>query len=90
MKDGVRPRQPWQDVHSRISGPAAMNVVDNFTERCVAGHALRLLRKSGMRAVPLRRFVSRWRPLGPACVSQLRDLIKGIYSESVKPTTKQP
>ncbi|CAL4126810.1 unnamed protein product, partial [Meganyctiphanes norvegica] len=27
------PRQPWHDIHSRIEGPAALDVLNNFAER---------------------------------------------------------
>ena len=27
------PREPWHDVHSKIQGPAAYDVVTNFTQR---------------------------------------------------------
>lgn len=27
------PRQPWHDIHSRIEGPAAWDVLENFTQR---------------------------------------------------------
>jgi phosphatidylserine/phosphatidylglycerophosphate/cardiolipin synthase-like enzyme len=33
-KNYARPRQPWQDIHCRIQGPAAEHVIDNFIERC--------------------------------------------------------
>jgi phospholipase D1/2 len=30
---GTRPRMPWQDIHARVEGPSAWDVVRNFTER---------------------------------------------------------
>ncbi|CAL4085202.1 unnamed protein product [Meganyctiphanes norvegica] len=29
----VGPRQPWHDIHARVEGPVAKDVLDNFTER---------------------------------------------------------
>jgi phosphatidylserine/phosphatidylglycerophosphate/cardiolipin synthase-like enzyme len=34
-KDGARPREPWQDIHCRLQGPATLDVVNNFIERCL-------------------------------------------------------
>ena len=33
-KEGWGPREPWEDIHSQIDGPAAHNVLKNFLERC--------------------------------------------------------
>ena len=27
------PRQPWQDIHAKIEGPAVLDILENFTER---------------------------------------------------------
>ena len=27
------PRQPWQDIHAKIEGPAVLDILKNFTER---------------------------------------------------------
>ena len=27
------PRQPWQDIHARLEGPAVRDILENFTER---------------------------------------------------------
>jgi len=31
--DNVGPREPWHDIHSSVRGPAALDVVANFSER---------------------------------------------------------
>lgn len=34
MKAGIKaPRQPWHDLHTRIEGPAAYDVLINFEQR---------------------------------------------------------
>ena len=33
IKANVGPRLPWQDVHAKIEGPAARDVMINFVER---------------------------------------------------------
>ena len=33
IKANVGPRLPWQDIHAKIEGPAARDVMINFVER---------------------------------------------------------
>jgi phosphatidylserine/phosphatidylglycerophosphate/cardiolipin synthase-like enzyme len=28
------PREPWQDIHARVEGPAAVDIHDNFVGQC--------------------------------------------------------
>lgn len=37
-EDGQKPKQPWQDIHSRIEGPGARDVVANFRDRYAGWH----------------------------------------------------
>ena len=30
---GTGPRQPWQDIHARVEGPAVRDILENFSER---------------------------------------------------------
>lgn len=43
------PRQPWHDLHSRIDGPAAYDILTNFEERWLKAskpHGLQKLKTS--------------------------------------------
>ena len=31
--ESIGPREPWHDIHSRVEGPVARDVLENFTER---------------------------------------------------------
>ena len=33
IKPNVGPRMPWQDIHAKIEGPAARDIMMNFVER---------------------------------------------------------
>ncbi|XP_047095549.1 phospholipase D gamma 1-like [Lolium rigidum] len=47
--DGRGPREPWHDLHSRIDGPAAYDVLQNFEERWLKAskrHGIKKLGKS--------------------------------------------
>lgn len=37
-ENGKKPKQPWQDIHSRVIGPGAKDVVANFRDRCAQLH----------------------------------------------------
>lgn len=43
------PREPWHDMHSRLDGPAAYDVLTNFEERWLKAskpHGMKKLKKS--------------------------------------------
>ena len=47
--DARGPREPWHDLHSRIDGPAAYDVLQNFEERWLKAskrHGIKKLAKS--------------------------------------------
>ena len=33
IKSQYGPRMPWQDIHARVEGPAARDIMKNFVER---------------------------------------------------------
>ena len=41
------PREPWHDLHSKIDGPAAYDVLKNFEERWLKGAKRHGLKKMG-------------------------------------------
>jgi phosphatidylserine/phosphatidylglycerophosphate/cardiolipin synthase-like enzyme len=47
--DARGPREPWHDLHSKINGPAAYDVLQNFQERWIKAskrHGIKKLAKS--------------------------------------------
>lgn len=45
--DSRGPREPWHDLHSKIDGPAAYDVLKNFEERWLKGAKRHGLKKMG-------------------------------------------
>lgn len=41
VKSATGPRLPWQDIHAKLEGPAARDVMVNFVERYVGIHEVK-------------------------------------------------
>nr|XP_043620676.1 phospholipase D beta 1-like [Erigeron canadensis] len=93
------PREPWHDLHSRIDGPAAYDVMTNFEERWLKAskpRGIKKLKASNDALLKLEKFPELLRADDEPCVSDDDpeewhvQIFRSIDSNSVKGFPKEP